>query len=210
MYSDEDLIALSALQHFLFCERQCALIHIEQVWAENRFTIEGEVLHKRAHSRQRENRPDRRTEFGMPIRSLELGLSGRADAIEYIADGSVLLVEYKRGRPKVGGADEAQLCAQAICLEEMRGISILGGALYYGKSRRRKNVVFDEALRERTRQTAVRLHAFLRAGRTPTPTYTSTTCPRCSLLSYCMPKRLSKASSVNAYFSRMLKEETPQ
>jgi hypothetical protein len=96
VYSDEDLLPLSALQHFLFCERQCALIHIEQVWTENLYTIEGELLHKRAHSGSREARPGKKTEFGMPIRSLELGLSGNTHAVEYGTDGSVFIVEYKR------------------------------------------------------------------------------------------------------------------
>jgi CRISPR-associated exonuclease Cas4 len=210
MFSDEDLLQLSALQHFLFCERQCALIHIEQVWAENLYTIEGEIMHKRAHSGSREKRPGKRTEFGMPIRSLEFGLSGKTDAVEYGADGSVLVVEYKRGRPKSGGADEVQLCAQALCLEEMRGITIKEGALYYGKTRRRKSVPFDTALRERTRQTVVRLHEFIRAGKTPPPVYSSATCSRCSLLTYCMPKKLAKPTSVKNYFSRMLKEEANQ
>ena len=207
MYTDEDLLQLSALQHFLFCRRQCALIHTEQVWAENLFTIEGEILHKRAHSGQRERRPGKRTEFGMPIRSLELGLSGKTDAVEYGADGSILVVEYKRGRPKAGGADEVQLCAQALCLEEMRGISIPEGALYYGKTRRRKTVSFDASLRDRTRETARDVHELLRSGQTPLPVYSKTTCPRCSLLSYCMPEKLAKATPVKSYFSRMLKEE---
>jgi CRISPR-associated exonuclease Cas4 len=146
----------------------------------------------------------------MPIRSLELGLSGKTDAVEYGADGSVVVVEYKRGRPKSGGADEVQLCAQALCLEEMRGITIPQGALFYGKTKRRKAVSFDTALRERTRQTVSRVHALLRAGKTPLPVYGNSTCPRCSLLGYCMPKKLSKASPVKTYFSRMLKEEAPK
>jgi CRISPR-associated exonuclease Cas4 len=136
MFSDVDLLPHSALQHFLFCERQRALIHIEQVWMENLSTIEGGLLHKRAHSGSREGRPGKRAEFGMLIRSLELGPSGKTDAVEYGADGSVLVVEHKRGRSKAGGADEVQLCAQALCLEEMRGDAIGEGALYYGKTRR--------------------------------------------------------------------------
>ncbi len=210
MYSDEDLLPLSALQHFLFCERQCALIHIEQMWTENLYTIEGELLHARAHSGSREARPTKRTEFGMPIRSLSLGLSGKTDAVEYGADGSILVVEYKRGRPKSGNADEVQLCAQALCLEEMRGEVIKEGALYYGKTRRRKLVPFDAALRELTKVTSERLHEFVRAGQTPLPTYVSAKCSRCSLLRLCMPKKLGKSMSVDRYLSRMLKEEDPE
>ncbi|MBP8986033.1 MAG: CRISPR-associated protein Cas4, partial [Syntrophobacterales bacterium] len=136
MYDEEDLLQLSALQHFLFCPRQCALIHIEQIWEENLYTIEGELLHQRSHSGKAEERPMKRTEFGMPIRSLELGLSGKTDAVEYKADGGIVPVEYKRGRPKKGREDEVQLCAQALCLEEMLGVSIPEGALFYGKVRR--------------------------------------------------------------------------
>lgn len=210
MYRDEDLLQLSALQHFLFCERQCALIHIEQAWTENLYTIEGELLHKRAHSGAREARPGKRTEFGMPIRSLALGLSGKTDAVEYGNGGSILVVEYKRGKPKAGGGDEVQLCAQALCLEEMRGEVIDEGALYYGKTRRRKAVQFDAALRELTRSTAAKLHEFIQAGRTPPPVYTSGKCPRCSLASICMPKKLSKSTSVDQYLARALKEEVPE
>lgn len=210
MYSDEDLLPLSALQHFLFCERQCALIHVEQAWAENLYTIEGELLHARAHSTTREARRSKRTEFGMPIRSLALGLSGKTDAVEYGADGATLVVEYKRGRPKAGNADEVQLCAQAICLEEMRGQPIKEGALYYGKTRRRKSVLFDAALRELTRTTAEKLHAFVNAGETPPPVYASTKCPRCSLLRLCMPKKLGKLVSVDRYLFRALKEEASE
>ena len=210
MYSDEDLLPLSALQHFLFCERQCALIHIEQIWTENLYTIEGELLHARAHSRSRETRQARKTEFGMPIRSLLLGLSGKTDAVEYEADGPILIVEYKRGRPKPGNADEVQLCAQALCLEEMRSEVIKEGALYYGKTRRRKSVLFDVALRELTRNTAERLHAFLWEGHTPLPTYNSAKCPRCSLLKLCMPKKMGRSMSIDHYLSRMLKEETSE
>ncbi|MCX7038170.1 MAG: CRISPR-associated protein Cas4 [Spirochaetes bacterium] len=201
---------LSALQHFLFCERQCAFIHVEQVWMENLYTIEGELLHHRAHSGSREARPGKKTEFGMPIRSLELGLSGKTDAVEYGADGSVLVVEYKRGRPKAGGMDEVQLCAQALCLEEMRGQPIAEGALYYGKTRRRKPISFDTQLRERTAAAAARLHELVRAGRTPLPVYNAAKCTRCSLAALCMPKRLGKAPSVELYFSRMLREEASE
>ena len=146
----------------------------------------------------------------MPIRSLELGLSGKTDAVEYAADGKILVVEYKRGRPKAGNADEVQLCAQAMCLEEMRGQSTSEGALYYGKTRHRKAVVFDEALRELTKATAEQLHELVRAGRTPPPVYATGKCPRCSLLRLCMPKKLAKSVSVDRYFSRMLQEEVSE
>jgi CRISPR-associated exonuclease Cas4 len=210
MYSDEDLLPLSAMQHFLFCERQCALIHIEQIWAENLYTIEGELLHKRAHSGHRERRPDKRTEFGVPIRSLELGLSGKTDAVEYGADGSIIVVEYKRGRPKSGHADEVQLCAQAMCLEEMRGKHIPEGALYFGKVRRRKAVPFGAEIRRLTQQTAIRLHELVSSGVTPQPLYGKSKCPRCSLMSYCMPKKMGKAPPVKGYLAKALQEAQAQ
>ena len=207
MYSDEDLIPLSALQHFLFCERQCALIHVEQQWAENLFTAEGKIVHTRAHSGSRESRAAGTTEFGVPIRSLALGLSGKTDAVEFGADGSTLVVEYKRGRPKAGNADQVQLCAQAMCLEEMRGESIREGALYYGKTRRRMAVIFDDALREATRLAAEKVHALIEGGLTPLPVYLPAKCPRCSLLRICMPRKLGRRTSVDRYFARVLKEE---
>lgn len=210
MYADDDLLMISALQHFLFCERQCGLIHIEQAWAENVYTIEGELLHARAHSGASERRPGKRTEFGMPIRSLELGLVGRTDAAEYMPDGTVSVVEYKRGRPKKGLMDEVQLCAQAMCIEEMKGMRIERGALFYGKVKRRKQVEFTEELRTLTRETTARLHAFLEAGVTPKPVFDSAKCLRCSLLSACMPKKLSHTSSVARYMSRMLLENTEE
>ena len=211
MYDEEDLLQLSALQHFLFCPRQCALIHIEQIWEENLYTIEGELLHQRAHSGKSEGRPMKRTEFEMPIRSLELGLSGKTDAVEYKADGGIVPVEYKRGRPKKGREDEVQLCAQALCLEEMLGVSIPEGALFYGKVRRRKVVPFSCELRTLVRETAERLHEFIRAGRTPPPEYDEKKCPRCSLLSICLPKKLSRPASVERYIERLLdqKGDTP-
>ncbi len=210
MYSDEDLLPLSAIQHFLFCERQCALIHVEQMWAENLYTTEGEILHVRAHSSSRQTRPVKKTEFGMPIRSLVLGLSGKTDAVEYGAGGTILVVEYKRGRPKPGNADEVQLCAQAICLEEMRGVSIEEGALYYGKTRRRKPVLFNAVLRDLTRSTAEKLHKLVDAGQTPPAVYVSAKCSRCSLARLCMPKKLGKSVSVERYLSRALKQEVSE
>ena len=207
MYDDEELLPLSALQHFLFCQRQCAFIHVEQLWEENLYTTEGELLHKRAHSGKAEGRPGKRTEFGMPIRSLELGLSGMTDAVEYRADGAVVVVEYKRGRPKKGGADEVQLCAQALCLEEMRGLQVAEGALFYGKVKRRKQVAFTEELRDLTRKTAERLHEFVWQGKTPPAVYEAAKCPRCSFLGICLPKKLSGSASAERYLARMLSDE---
>jgi CRISPR-associated exonuclease Cas4 len=207
MYDDEDLLPLSALQHFLFCERQCGLIHIEQVWAENAYTAEGRILHERAHSGNNERRSGHKTEFGMPVRSLSLGLVGKTDAVEYRDDGQIVVVEYKRGRPKRGKEDEVQLCAQALCLEEMKGTRIDEGALYYGKTHRRRSVRFETELRALTVETAARAHAMVSAGMTPQASYDEKKCPNCSLLGICMPKKSSRGRSVSAYLERMLKEE---
>lgn len=142
-FLEDDLLPLSGLQHLAFCERQWALIHIEQSWAENRLTAQGRVLHNRAHDGPPESRPGLRIARGLRLRSLRLGLSGQADVVEFYPapDGIALPgetglwrpfpVEYKRGRPKAGRCDEVQLCAQALCLEEMFARPIPSGALFY-------------------------------------------------------------------------------
>lgn len=124
MYAESDYIMLSALQHYQFCPRQCALIHIEQQWAENRFTAEGKVLHERADSKKSEWQADVRIVRSLPICSCRYGLSGQADVVEFHSADSVFPVEYKRGRPKTDRCDEVQLCAQALCLEEMLNVSL--------------------------------------------------------------------------------------
>src|SRR5690606_1842261 len=134
---DEYLIPLSALQHYLYCPRQCALIHLEQQWAENRHTAEGRLLHQRADTPRSEIRRGVRTVTAMPLLAPELGITGKADVVEFHADSAgerVFPVEYKRGRPKVHRADEVQLCAQALCLEAMLGKRVEAGALFYGQT----------------------------------------------------------------------------
>ena len=210
MYSEDDLLPVSALQHLLFCERQCALIHIEQAWSENLFTAQGRILHEKVHSETAERRKDIRVEYGMPLRSLRIGLVGKADVIEFHRrqDGSwqPFPVEYKRGRKKPDNRDNVQLCAQALCLEEMLGVSMPRGAIYYGKERHRTDVEFDEALRKETEETAVRLRRLIDSGRTPPPVYEEK-CDTCSLMGICLPKTLEKGKSVSRYFSMMTREE---
>ncbi|HHB77578.1 MAG TPA: CRISPR-associated protein Cas4, partial [Desulfobulbus sp.] len=183
MYSEDDLVMISALQHLLFCPRQCALIHIEQLWQENRLTAEGRILHERVHNAGSESRRKVRVEFDMPIRSRELGVIGRADVVEFHLqdDGrwQPYPVEYKRGRPKKDDSDRVQLCTQALCLEEMLHQDVPAGALYYGRKKRRHEVLFDDRLRQITRETAATLHELLAKGRTPAPRY-SRRCDRCS------------------------------
>jgi len=196
-YAEDDLIQLSALQHFMYCERQCALIHIEQLWNENLFTAEGRIMHDKVDTQNRESRGNVRIEYGVPIRSLRLGLIGKADVVEFhrMDDGTWMPfpVEYKRGKPKMDDCDKVQLCAQAICLEEMLNVEIKKGALYYGRTRRREDVVFDEKLRRETENAARKVHDLIESGTTPKPEY-SKKCKKCSLYELCMPKVSRKVS----------------
>lgn len=218
MHDESRLLPLSALQHFLFCERQCALIHVEQVWSDNQFTAEGNVLHERTHEGPDESRPGIRITRGMPVRSFELGLSGQCDVVEFHSSSThashisesvsrsfdeVIPVEYKRGKPKAHAADEVQLCAQALCLEEMLGRPIERGMLYYGKCRRRTDVIFDPALRELTRETARRLHELFDSRRTPLA-QREKKCETCSLLEICMPDALRLQKGVASWFVAQL------
>lgn len=209
MYNIDDLIQLSSLQHYAFCPRQCALIHVEQAWAENRLTAEGRIMHEHVHEEGDESRGDVRIERGVSLRSLRLGLIGKADIVEYHRqdDGTwqAFPVEYKRGKPKPDHSDKIQLCAQALCLEEMLSASIPTGALFYGKTRRRLDVDFDEALRQETEAAAIKTHELIDAGITPAPVY-SKRCESCSLVAECMPKTIQKKRSVESYLKRMLDE----
>jgi len=215
MYSDDDLLPLSGLQHLLFCERQCALIHIEQAWAENVLTAEGRIMHERVHEEGRESRGDVRIEFAMPLRSLRLGLVGKADVVEFHRKSASqnakspewvpFPVEYKRGKPKKDNCDRVQLCAQALCLEEMLDIKIPRGALFYGKTRRRKDVNFDNALRQETESAAIQLHKLIESRQTPPPIYTPK-CKSCSFFHVCLPKTIEKRHSVKQYLSGAIRE----
>ncbi len=209
MYLEDNFLQLSALQHFIFCPRQCALIHIDQIWEENLFTAEGRILHDNVHEERFEVRAGMRIERGMPLRSLELGLNGKADAIELHQneEGQWLPfpVEYKRGKPKLDDCDKVQLCAQALCLEEMLNVCIPAGALYYGKTRHRLDVVFNEVLRDKTKDTAMRLHKFISEGKTPKPVYTPK-CKKCSLISICMPKIVEKSIPIDEYLDKQIEE----
>jgi CRISPR-associated exonuclease Cas4 len=212
MFSEDDLLPISALQHLLYCKRQCALIHTERLWSENRFTVEGRHLHERADSSKRESRGGLRSSRSVPLWSFELGLFGKADVVEFHAAtaaspasagspsfsnpqsafsnslGTPFPVEYKRGKPKSHDADRVQLCAQAMCLEEMLGVAVPAGALFYGRTRRRMDVAFDAALRDLTRLTAARLHEMLASGQTPPAVYEKKKCERCSLKTQCLPR----------------------
>lgn len=205
MVADVDLIALSALQHYLFCPRQCALIHVEQVWAENAATAEGRVGHERVHAEGAEVRRGIRTVTGMPLRSDRLGVSGIADVVELrrteAGAWQPYPVEHKRGRPKAHRADEVQLCAQAFALEEMFAVSIPEGALFYGQPRRRTVVAFDAALRALTERVAAEARALIAAGRTPRVAYEKKRCDACSLIEICRPRVTGAAGSASAWLA---------
>lgn len=218
MYTPDECLMISGLQHFRFCRRQWALIHIEQQWAENLRTVEGEFLHERAHNEQlRESRGDLWTVRGLRVQSLTMGLSGQCDVVEFRRDemhGVPLAgkdglwlpypIEYKRGSPKQNGCDELQLCAQAMCLEEMLCCEIPSGALFYGEPRRRLHVAFAPDLREEVRTDAAQMHEFYRRGRTPQVKPTKS-CGACSLKELCLP-RLQKSGSVQAYLRESMEE----
>ena len=240
MFTDDELLPISALQHYVFCPRRAALVHVERIWAENRFTAEGRLLHRRADDPQKsESRPGVRVARGLELRSYRYGLGGKADVVEFHerpaagrpgnkqqpkapsppaplpVDGArgdsgpaattaydVVLIEYKRGRPKPGRNDEfrVQLCGQAFCLEEMLDVRLDSGQIFFGKTRRRVEVAFDDQLRRRTIDTIDKLHELIRSGTTPTARFESK-CRRCSLLHLCLPKAMRPRATASRYLA---------
>jgi len=209
MFSEDELISISALAHFYYCKRRCALIHIEQLWDENRATAEGRIMHEKVHEQDRESRGSVRIEYGLPLRSLKLGLIGKADVVEFHRldkdTWQPFPVEYKRGKPKVDHCDLIQLCAQAMCLEEMLSVPVLKGAIFYGRTRRRLDAALDDTLRKETEDTAKKTRELIASGLTPPPVYEKR-CESCSLMSECLPKTIQKRRSVKTYLTRMLGE----
>lgn len=222
----EDFAMISALQHYMFCKRQCALIHIEGVWSENWLTATGRVMHERVDARGTESRRDLRQATALRLFSRRLGIAGVADMVEFYraaaerdSDGRKIAarlpgaagfwrpfpVEYKRGKPKAHRADEVQLCAQAFCLEEMLGVEIPAGALFYGATRRRADVSFDPELRHLTQEVADGVRVLLASGRTPPPEY-GKHCAACSLAEDCQPKTLASRRSARAWLDRAIEE----
>ncbi len=218
MYAEEDYLMLSGIQHFAFCRRQWAVIHIEQQWAENYRTTAGELMHKKAHDEGSfEKRGDLLTVRGLRISSRELGVSGQCDVVEFRRDESGIdlfgyegkwrpvPVEYKRGAPKENNADELQLCAQAVCLEEMFRTDIPEGYLYYGESRRRSLVEFSPALRDELRRITAEMHELFRRGYTP-KVKPSKKCKACSLEELCVPK-LQRVAGVREYIQKEIRAD---
>ena len=208
MDEEAEVLPISALQHFLYCPRQCALIHIENVWDENRFTAEGRILHTRVDSGDSGKRGQVSEDRAVPIRSQILGLYGVADVLEMRPGPDQkrvpFPVEYKRGSPKIEHWDRAQLCAQAMCLEEMLEVNILEGAIFYGTPRRRQKVTFDQELRELVHASCQQMHELIQKGVTPQAEY-GQRCRGCSLARTCMPK-LVKKQRVENYLLKGLQE----
>jgi len=205
----DDPIPISALQHAVFCLRQAALIHIERLWEENRFTAEGRVLHEAAHDPSRRTRGSVRRVTALPLACRRLNLAGTADLVEFpteqIGDPETAFpVEYKRGKPKLHRADEVQLCAQALCREEMTGRPVPEGALFYAETKRRAIVPFDDELRRLTEETTIAFGALIVAGATPPAIYRNDRCRACSLLELCRPK--AGASTAAGFLNRAVEE----
>lgn len=207
---ESDLIPLSALQHYLFCPRQCALIHVEQIWVESGLTAEGRILHEKVDAGGVEKRRDVKRVFGLPIRCLRLGLVGKADVVEFHrqVDGRSFPypVEHKRGRRKQEDWDRVQLCAQALCLEEMLDVTVPEGALFYGREQRREVVKIGDALRRETEDVAAAVHRLLAEGRTPAPQY-APKCDSCSLVDVCLPRTVGgRGNRVARYLENAMDE----
>ncbi len=215
---ENDYLQLSGLQHFLFCRRQWALIHIEQQWLENYLTVDGSIMHENAHNANAfEMRGDVMIAHSLSVSSSKLGISGQCDIVEFHRsnDGVTLaghdglwlpfLVEYKHGQPKDDNCDEAQLCAQAMCLEEMLCCHISSGALYYGKTRHRLNVEFEDQLRSIVETALAEMHQLYKRGHTP-KVKVREKCSRCSLRNICLPE-LSKTLDASAYIDKFRNEE---
>jgi len=233
-FSEDDLLPISALADLVFCERRAVLHHVEGIWNDNVFTVEGTFLHRKVDAEDRlESRGDLRIARGLRLRSLRLGLSGIADVVEFhrlpeassaresnnLPAGVPLPgarglwqpfpVEYKRGRLRREEGYEVQLCAQALCLEEMLGVAVPVGAVFYGQPRRRLEVIFGVDLRGETETAAARLHKLIGIGKTPLARYEKK-CDSCSLIGLCLPKTLGKAHTVGNYLLGAFEPAEPE
>lgn len=210
MFEDDEELPISGLQHLAFCPRQWALIHLEQAWVENRLTAEGRLLHERADLPGQSRRGDLKTVRGLVLISRRLKLSGRADVVEFRPEP--FPIEYKRGKRKPTDCDLVQLCAQALCLEEIFGVEVFNGAIFYGQPRRRLEVPFTAALRVRTEMLTETMHRLYASAETP-PAVPGPHCGNCSLVNICMPKvtaQLTVQARWNAAQLRSLRSEVPE
>lgn len=217
MYQEEDFLLISGIQHFVFCQRQWALIHLEQQWDENSRTTEGKIIHNNAHNGMiAEKRQNEIITRGMRVHSHELGFTGTCDVVEFHASAvgvslaqysglwQPIPVEYKRGHSKASDCDRMQLCLQAMCLEEMLSATISEAYLYYAETHRREAVEISEGLRKTVRTLSDQMHALWKAGKTPRAKYTQS-CQACSLMSQCLPK-LPKKKEVDEYIESALQQ----
>lgn len=191
-WDEAEVMMISALQHYSYCPRQCALIHVEQVFDENLYTLRGKRVHERAHDPESTLEEGVRVERGLSLFSERLGLIGKADVVEFSQDGIPYPVEYKSGPRRGSKHDDVQLCAQALCLEEMMARDVPRGAIYHYASRRRREVLFDVALRSLTEKTVLAVRRMMLAGNIPSPV-ADARCPKCSLFDACMPFALAGA-----------------
>ncbi|MCL4510464.1 MAG: CRISPR-associated protein Cas4 [Bacteroidetes bacterium] len=210
MFTEDDFFQISALQHYVYCPRQCALIHVEDVWKENVFTVRGDILHEKVDTDTYESRGTIKTVRGLKIHSFRFGISGRCDVVEFHGKGkgrllqgqaqvegdlypgtfTIIPVEFKSGEPKDDVSDKVQLCAQALCLEEMLNTSVRLGTFFYAKIRRRVQVEIDGELRRQTEEIIANVRELITSKRTPSAEY-SAKCWNCSLEPVCMPKAMN-------------------
>jgi len=223
LFSEEDLLPISALADLVYCERRAALHHLESIWEDNLFTMEGTLLHERASEYETEVRGDIRIVRGLRLRSLRLGLAGKADVVEFyqVSEGQngvslegvsgqwqPVPIEYKRGILRKEEGYEVQLCAQALCLEEMLKTNISVGAIYYGKTKRRLEIAFTASLRQETEEAVARLHRLLEREVTPLSNW-GPKCTKCSLSNLCLPKAASGRRDVQAYITKAIFNTEP-
>ena len=218
-FDEDELLPISALQHFVFCPRRCALVHIERLWVPNVFTVEGEMLHERVDELGRESRVTVIVSHGVGIRSLQYGITGILDVVEFqsvsaespgcpLADkqGNWLPypIEYKRGTVTRGFGDDVQLCAQALCLEEMLGCAVANGAIFYKATKKRREIRFTHHLREQTVEAIAGTRKLLETGSTPPAEY-GKKCETCSMIDLCQPKALGGSSTAGSYLAQYVK-----
>jgi CRISPR-associated exonuclease Cas4 len=187
MWSEDEIVLISALEHYSYCPRQCALIHVERIFDENVFTLRGRHAHERADEALTTVENGVRMERALPLWSDRYGLQGKGDVIEFHPDGRVAPVEYKNGKRRERRHDDLQLCAQALCLEEMLGVEVTGGAIYSLQTRRRRDVTFDDDLRDETHAVIAQVRAMQRSAGPLPPALNDKRCPNCSLLDACVP-----------------------
>jgi len=205
---DDDIVPISALNHFTYCPRRCALIHMEQTFVENVHTLRGQALHENADEEASSSEEDIRVERALPLYSDKLGLVGKADVVEFRADGTTYPVEYKQGKKKQHENDDLQLAAQAMCLEEMTGKPVRFGAIYHYTSRRRREVEITDSLRQQVVDTVAAIRALLNSKILPPPV-NDHRCPQCSLLEICQPQALSATSKLRRLRNGLFDPDAP-